>query len=117
MHLSPKVSPHPALRCSLDRLARCAVADNPGALSILLYYAGVLRYVSDLKTRHAPDAEPDIAPAVAVPAATAVRILGKALPAAVAAVLAGAWVPFALTGLRILSDHSEHVDSIIGRLS
>jgi hypothetical protein len=116
MTRSPKVSPHPTLRCSLDRLARCADPANPGALSILLYYAGVLHYVSDLKARHAPDAEPDIAPAVAVPVAT-VRILGKALPAAVAAVLAGAWVPFALTGLRILSDHSEHVDSIIGRLS
>jgi hypothetical protein len=116
MHLSPKVSPHPALRCSLDRLARCADPANPGALGILLYYAGVLRYTADLKARHAPGAEPDIAPLPALPAA-AVRILGKALPAAIAATLAGAWVPFALTGLRILSDHSEHVDSIIGRLS
>jgi hypothetical protein len=114
MPRSPKVTPHPALRCSLDRLSRCADAANPGALSALLYYAGVLRYAADLKARHAPDAEPDIAPSV--PAA-AVRILGKALPTAIAAVLAGAWVPFALTGLRILMDHTDHIGHIIGRLS
>jgi hypothetical protein len=106
---------HPLLDCALTRLARCADPFNPSALNILLYYARVLKARPDTAALSTQEGPPDIAE-VAPVSLRAERILGKVLPAAVAATLAGAWVPLAITGLRILRDHSDHLGYIMGRL-
>jgi hypothetical protein len=101
---------HPLLDCALTRLARCADPFNPSALNILLYYANVLHDTARRKADAASDAPPpDITGAA--------RILGKVLPAAIAAALMGAHVPLALTGLRILLDRTGPLLDFGGRLA